>query len=545
MVKKSKKIWLIIVLGFVGLILLVTLSINPLLKNLIASRVEERLVGNFYYHYDNLSVDLLTRSITLDHITWRFPKDTTVFNQKGHIDHLTFSGISLLPLIRGNHFRIQGIRFDSLNLVTRIENKTKEDPEEKDNSNNDNFNFYDLIKGQLKSLEVEKIEIIDGQATWLNPETNTIWRQIENVQFEIRHIELDSTKAANNNGWFTLRQATLEGKNGELFLADSLHKIHLKKFHIDYSKKMIIIDSLELVPLLTKSQMPYAKRYETNRIGITAPKIVIKGIDMEALMVSNKLRIGCLLIDQLNLEVFRDKNPPIPDHLHIDLPQIALKNTTLNIKIDSTYLVNSYIWYRELSELTQKEGEVFFSEVNAEFYNITNDSLSYKQNPHAKVSVSSKLMGKASLNVDFTFNLLSDNGDHWIKGNLGQFELTDLNSAFVPLKAISIRSGHIDKLEFDIRLNDYVADGKLTFLYADLKIDKLNKDDLKHVDLNNFIQTLIANTFLVQTSNPSGNGDPRMGVVHYRREKNKSIFNFWLKSILEGIKSTVSNSKEK
>ncbi len=72
-------------------------------------------------------------------------------------------------------------------------------------------------------------------------------------------------------------------------------------------------------------------------------------------MVSNKLRIGCLQIDQLSLEVFRDKNPPIPNHLHIDLPQMALKNATLNIKIDTTYLVNGNIRYEELSELTQKE----------------------------------------------------------------------------------------------------------------------------------------------------------------------------------------------
>jgi hypothetical protein len=178
----------------------------------------------------------------------------------------------------GNHFRIQEIRFDSLIVVSRVEKQTREDSLAKIKSTSDSFNFYDLIKGQMKSLKVGKIAINNGKATWINPETKGIWRKIEEVQFDIRQIELDSITAATNNGWFTLTTATLEGKNGELFLADSLHKIHLKKFQIDYCKKTMTVDSLEVIPIMTKSQMTATKRYETNRLTVVAPRITVTGV---------------------------------------------------------------------------------------------------------------------------------------------------------------------------------------------------------------------------------------------------------------------------
>lgn len=157
----------------------------------------------------------------------------------------------------------------------------------------------------------------------------------------------------------------------------------------------------------------------------------------------------------------------------------------------------------------------------------------------AKVNVSAMFMGKGRLDTEFSFNLSKSNGDHRIKGRLGPLDLIELNTALVPLRAVSIRSGHIDKLTFDIWLNNDVSDGRVQFLYKDLKIDLLNEDQLARTGLGNIIKSAIANTFIIKENNPSGTNEVRMGSVHYEREKNRSIFNFWLNSILAGIKLTV------
>jgi hypothetical protein len=365
------------------------------------------------------------------------------------------------------------------------------------------------------------------------------------VQFDIRHIHLDSAIAAENNGWLTFRNATLEGKRGELFLADSLHKIQLKKIKIDYSEQTISIDSFELIPLIAKAQLHDSRRYETNLMKITLPKVRMIGVDIHHLMVSNKLHVDQVLLDRLSLDVFRDKNPPIPYDLYIEFPQVALKKAKLNIKIDTIHLTDGHIRYEELSDLTQKAGVVFFSEINGTFLNITNDSVSWQQNSLANLKVSAKLMGKGKFESDFTFDLSSNSGDHWIKGSLSQFEMTELNIALIPLRALSIRSGFIDELEFDISLNNNLANGKVKFLYSDFKIDKLDEQDLKGEAIDDTFKSFLANTFLMQSSNPTGKGDPRIGTIHYYRAPNKGIVNFWLKSIVDGVKSTVAKSSDK
>lgn len=542
--KKNQKIWLIIVLSLGGLLLFVVLAINPLLKNLLAARVEQKLVGNFYYHYDHLSVDLLKRSVVLHNISWRFPKDTTVFKHSGNINRFSISGVSLRSLFQDKRFSVREIRFDSLTVINRIEYPGNDKSKPGLDQQIEHFNFYDLIKGQMKSLEVGRIRIVNGEAVWLNPETSAIWRKLDEVQFDIQRIELDSAIAATHSGWFSLGQATLEGKNGELFLPDSLHKIRLEKLAIDYHQKTIKIDSLAVIPLVSKSQMPHVKRYATTRLSITIPQVLMTGVDMEGLMIMDKLNISNIFLDRMNLEAFRDKNPPIPAHLYKELPQVILKNAPQIIKVDSVLIVDSYIRYEEQSELTLKRGVVFFSDVNATLLNITNDSLSLLNNDLAKMNVRANLMGKGKLDADFTFNLKSNNGDHWISGSISKFDLTELNTAFVPLKAFSVRSGYADEMQFDIRLNNYVADGKITFLYSDLKVDKLNEKDLKNRQLDNIFKSFLANTFLVKTSNPSGKNAPRIGVVHHRREQNKSIFNFWLKAILDGVKPTIMDTKK-
>jgi len=265
---------------------------------------------------------------------------------------------------------------------------------------------------------------------------------------------------------------------------------------------------------------------------------------VKRLMVKNELRIGKVLINQLILSTFRDKSPPLNPHHFSLLPQLTLLRAGLNLKIDSVCLKDALIEYEELSKKTQKVGKVFFEKINAELSNITNDSISYQQNTRATLKISTQFMGISKLAVQVVFNLPDPNGDHWIKGTLGTLDLTALNTVFEPLTAVSIRSGLLDQLNFNVRLNNDVSDGQVTFLYSNLKIDKLNEKHLQDHDFDNSLKSLLANTFLIKKSNPSGDRDPRIGTIHYKRVKEKAIFNFWLKSVLDGMSSTVLNVDE-
>jgi hypothetical protein len=537
---KKKSFWVKVFLILFAFILLTAWMINPLLKNLLATQVEKKLVGNFYYGYENLKVDLIRRSVTFENVNWKFPKDTSIFNQGGFIRRFNIEGISILSLFRESNIHINEIVFDSLDLLKRIERFSRKDslPE------NETFNFYSLIGGQIPGVDVNTIRIKNGNATWLDPESKKVWGKINNVQFIANSFTLDSATAATNNGWFSFKNILMEGLTGELYLADSLHKIKTAKIQLDYQNNKVIIDSLRLIPLFSKSQMSQVIRFQTNRFELSVPRITITGFGMKRIMVENELRIEKVLVEGLGLTAFRDTNHPrAPNHFP-SLPQLALQHAHLNIKIDSVSIRNAFIEYEQLSEKTQQVGNISFEKMDAELRNITNDSVSYQHNAHATLQVSTQLMGISKLTVNVVFNLSDPNGDHWIIGTLGKLDLTTMNKVFEPLTAVSIRSGLLDQLNFNMRLNNDVSDGEVTFLYSNLKIGKLNENHLDYHDFDNSIKSLLANTFIIKKSNPSGERDSRIGIVHYKRAKEKSIFDFWLKSLLDGMQSTVLTVNE-
>lgn len=536
---KKRSFWLKVFLILSVLMLLTAWVINPLLKNILATHVEEKLVGNFYYGYENLKVDLIKRSVTFEKVNWKFPKDTSIFNHSGFIRRFSIEGISLLSLIGGSNVRINNIQFDSLDLLTRIERFPTKDSL----PDNASFNFYSLIRG-LHGVEVNRIQIKNGNATWLDHENKKVWGKINNVQLLVDSFTLDSATAATNNGWFSFQTIQMEGITGELYLADSLHKIQTTKIQLDYQNSRVIIDSLKLIPLFSKSQMRHVRQFETNRFELTIPQVTITGFDIRSVMVKNELRVERILFENFSLNVFRDKNPPRDPSHFPSLPQLALQRAHLNIKIDSVSIRNAFIEYEQLSEKTQKTGNISFEKIDAEFNNITNDSIRYQQNARATLQVSTRLMGISQLTVYAVFNLTNQNGDHWIRGSLGKLDLTALNKVLEPLTAVSIRSGVLNQLSFNVRLKNDVSDGEVTFLYSDLKIDKLNKDHLLDRDFDNTIKSLLANTFIIKKSNPSGGRDARVGTVHFKRAKEKAIFDFWLKSVLDGMKFTVLNGND-
>ncbi|MBA3900037.1 MAG: hypothetical protein H0X62_07485, partial [Bacteroidetes bacterium] len=267
-------------------------------------------------------------------------------------------------------------------------------------------------------------------------------------------------------------------------------------------------------------------------------------INLDTLMIAGKVRADNILVDGLDLTAFRDKKQTDKPYHYLPFPQMALKNLELNIKIDSVNIQNAKIKYEEHSEITNKMGAVFFTKMNGTIYNITNDSLTYLTAPLATMKLNTKLMGKIDLNVDFGFNLINEYGDHWFNGSVKGFDMTLFNPVCEPLSAVSIRSGKVERIDFNVRLNDYVSDGTMTFIYSDLKIDLLDKVNSKNKKINKKVIGFLANSFVVKKSNPSGKREPRIGIVHYKRLKEKSMFHFWAKSLLSGVKSTLITMEE-
>ena len=89
---------------------------------------------------------------------------------------------------------------------------------------------------------------------------------------------------------------------------------------------------------------------------------------------------------------------------------------------------------------------------------------------------------------------------------------------------------------------EYLSLGSMKFLYHDLKVEFLDKNDTSRHSVKNQLLKFAANAFVIRTNNSK-----RTGEVYYERDRNRAVFQYWVKMILSGVTTSVgakSNKKQ-
>lgn len=538
----KSRIFLITTGIILGIFLIGYLGINPLLNYVLKEQVEKKLVGNFTIKYDTIMVNIFDRSVKMKNVAFQFPKDSSEVKTRGSVSEFAVKGISWWSVF--GDLKIDEISIAEPKFNTQISaNKLFET--KSDTTKKSKFNFYKLIEGNLNSLNVESIIIERAAAKWYSPDFSQIWRELDNGNLHVSKFVIDSATAAQNNGLFGLSDFSLDFKSAKLYLPDSLHSIILGNTIIDYERNMLSIDSMRLEPIVTKQQLNAKFKYEKTRIHLKAPKIRIFDIDFNRIIKEQKLDIAKVVIENLYLEAFKDKNAVEPTFKRPPLPQSVLKDLTNSLTIDTLQLTNSYIQYEQKAEKSNEVGKVDFTKLNAIITHITNDSLELAKNPNMLFSFNTFLFGKSSLKADVNFNLKSKSNSHNIVGSLAPIDLADANEILTPIMAFSIRSGKLSKFKFDFTLTNTHSSGVLDFRYEDLKLEKMDSKSLNEGDFKDKLFTFAANTFAIRDANPGWLGDVRTGEIDFDRVMHKSIFHYWWQSLRTGIQSTVVPGQSK
>ncbi len=126
-------------------------------------------------------------------------------------------------------------------------------------------------------------------------------------------------------------------------------------------------------------------------------------------------------------------------------------------------------------------------------------------------------------------------------------DIAAANPATMPLSMVKITSGRVKSLDFNFNSTQKTSTGTVNFLYNDLNVDVLRKDDEKGYSKKSILSTL-TNAVIIKHDNPDdGKTAPRTAKVVFIRPDNFPFFKtVWL-SILNGIKACagVGDAKEK
>jgi hypothetical protein len=284
--------------------------------------------------------------------------------------------------------------------------------------------------------------------------------------------------------------------------------------------------------------------YQVDRTELKVAKIFLKEIDILKLYHEQYLYSKKLLLEDLWVNDHRDKRVSERENFYPPMPQEILKKMKFRFNLDTVELKNGNIFYEEFVEGGKKPGHINFLDLNATLVNVTSDPEVFRQDPYLKMFGKAKLMGEGLVNFTCNLNIRDPGNKFDIWGTVGQMDMRKINPMVENVAFTTIKSGYIKSILFEASADDHYSTGTMKFRYSDFKIALINKETGQIEGIDKGFISFLANTFILNTKNPHL-GFFREGSIFFKRNPEKSIINYWWKSIFTGIKTSIGAQNER
>ena len=312
---------------------------------------------------------------------------------------------------------------------------------------------------------------------------------------------------------------------------DELYEIFIINFETDSRAQALSFSKAEVIPQKTAKQMAEKIGTQTDQFNIETGALKATGFDIITWLKDEELKITSLIVDKPILHINRDKSFPRADRGFRPLPPKQFIELPYGISIDTLKMENATIRYVEKYPQDGRSGEISFYEVDVLAKKLQNRS----DQDSIRVYVTARFLNEVPIAVNYHF-AVRENSGHAVSGHMGSFDLTLLNPVIENLAAKQIRSGMLDDFRFDFHANNYSSTGKLHMVYNNFELRFLDEESLEETR-GRRLRSFLANRLKIRAANSAD--DPRQGEIDFERDEERSIFNYWWKSVLSGIEDIV------
>ena len=264
-----------------------------------------------------------------------------------------------------------------------------------------------------------------------------------------------------------------------------------------------------------------------------------EGIDVKAFLESKDLIAKKVDVFDVVIDDFRDRNfADREDHFPL-LPMSALMRIENSIDINELVLHNGSISYSELAKDGVVPGVLRFENVNASISNISNQSPISGDTLLTELQATADLMGIGKMQMKFSTQIADTiNHQFRLSGRVNSMPLVAFNDILKPVTFVEVRSGDLRQLDFIFDANKEGAIGELRLDYLNLRVAIYNAET-QDMDQERVFMSFMANTFVLKNRSSRRLGKAKDQEIRFERDPEKSMFNYWWKSILSGIKPSL------
>jgi hypothetical protein len=486
------------------------------LEKIVIDKIAAAQSRNISISYRVLTVDYWRGDISIDSLNLRLTVSDTTCRICGNVARVTVKGISILPFLLKKEVALENVSL--IRPVVRYDDRYHI-PSRKGRKPN-----------SLKGLSVKRITVDSAQFVLADSATEAR-AAIAVEDFYVRFEGEEGLRWSVGN--VTVNRITADFRR-------ALYHLTVEKISYNRAGKEFRLDSAQLIPTEKRGEFARKIGHQVDQFTCSLPLLLIEGFEIDS---TEQFRVRATHAGlSFNLEAYRDKRYLRRHQKPVRMPLRVLREMNFTFSVDSVSVFPSYVSYEEFPENGESPGKVFFDDLKASIYNLSNDSSHESVGMH----VQSRFMDAGTLNAEFNFPLIAKK-PYTVDGSLVDFSMPALNSMLVPAGNIKVESGKMQEMKFRFRYNSARSDGELEVNYTDLKVLSLKKDDRKP----NKVVSFLIGLFVKKKIDEKDSKDKRTGHIQWERDSQKGLLNYWWKSVLSGIKSVynlegiVGNKDEK
>ena len=535
-----------LLLAFVALQLLVFFWIRPAFNTIFQESVSHYSSGLYTVQYDDMQIQPLKQSIRFRDFQLTFDSsrvklDETLSQKKWvalALDEFELSLDNFWTMIPDRYLKVNNLIINRP-LLRIYDFGVEQKPQSLNLETLSHFDAHALISKYFDSLEVKSLNISKAKLSWVKPQQREPL-VVGGISAQVSKLRIDSNTVNQNYGYPYAEQFEVQVRDVTFFTPDSLYAFQMEEISADPVKQQLKVKGFSMSPQKPVYQFARSVGHQLERIQLSVEELSLNSIDLHYLLTEQAFLVGTIKVKKPELQVFKDKRLVKMAGSDKPLLQDALRQIPVAFRLDTLQVRQGSIHYREHVEQASESGGIYFDKLFVSGYNITNLDSLRKEELLMEADVETHFMGESLLKISLDVPLDHKRGSHRITGEMYDLPLNSLNNMLENTAFASVESGFAYTLKFDMLLDDQLAEGDLHFAYRDLKINLLSKDDPGQSGLKENIKSLMANWVVVKTNNPDNNRKPlRIGEISFQRQANKSIFNYWWKSLLSGIKGSV------
>ncbi|MGQ7869857.1 hypothetical protein [Sunxiuqinia sp. sy24] len=480
--------------------------------------------GNVDYTADTVHFSTRERDLTISRLLL---KNTAVAQGKGfvqlEIPALAFKEVDIEQVLNEKRLHFESIQAEKPQLT--IQEK---------GSGNSQINLYQLgipsdISPLITEIAAHQIYLNDAE---LISHVGDQTKRIPNLWIELQEFAIDTLPAEHLLG---AQSVQLNLKNYAFSDKADLYNFHLGEIQFNNQNNHLSIADIKINPRYSKQQFQSVIPFETDHYQGTISRLDLLNLDLKRWYEQGKLTASQLVVDGGALNIYRDKRTADDPNKQSKMPQQILKDLELPIYFDTLKLLNYNLFYEEQTPERPLPGLVYFKNMTIRAFPVTNLPYLLNAKPELTVKSSAWLMGESLMETTMNYDLLSGTNQFQVSGKLSPFDLTCLNPVTRNAAGIAVRSGRLDRFEFEFEADQNRSHGKLKFAYDNLKISILEQKDGNTKEAK-FI-SFLTNSLVLKSKHPR----TRILLpdeISFSRDRQKSIVNYWWKSIFSGAKNT-------